>query len=275
MLTTHAIYVTSLLAALAAGGCVLAITAANRAQQPAMATQTDSAKQPVVVELFTSEGCSSCPPADALLKQLSQEQPVRGAEVIALEEHVDYWNQLGWTDPYSSRDFSARQEEYASNLRNGSVYTPQMIVDGASELVGSRRSDADAAIQREATTPKIKLALNQTSEPGKKPTMFELHVGDVPASLGTAKLELWIAVTEKGLQTSVNAGENSGETLQHADVVRTLRKVQSLHSESSATTAVNVDLKENWKLANVRVVAFLVDKTSHHIVGAASVTPRT
>jgi hypothetical protein len=272
MPTTRAIYLTSLLAALAAAGA-LAITAANRVQQPA--TQSDSPKTPVVVELFTSEGCSSCPPADALLKQLSQEQPVRGAEVIALEEHVDYWNQLGWTDPYSSRDFSARQEEYASNFRNGGVYTPQMIVDGATELVGSRRSDADAAIQREAATPKIKLTLNQTSEPGKKPVMFEAHVGDVPASLGAAKLELWIAATEKGLQTSVNAGENSGETLQHADVVRTLRKAQSLHSESNTTTTVSVDLKENWKLANVRVVAFLVDKTSHHIVGSVSVTPRT
>lgn len=269
MLTTRAIYLASLLAAAGA----LAITAANRVQQPV--SQSDSPKTPVVVELFTSEGCSSCPPADALLKQLSQQQPVRGAEVIALEEHVDYWNQLGWTDPYSSRDFSARQEEYAGNFRNGGVYTPQMIVDGATELVGSRRSDADAAIQREAATPKIKLTLNQTSEPGKKPAMFEVHVGDVPASLGAAQLELWIAVTERGLQTSVNAGENSGETLQHADVVRTLHKAQSLRGANNAATPVTVDLKENWKLANVRVVAFLVNKTSHHIVGAVSVAPRT
>src|SRR3954462_2451752 len=114
----------------------------------------ESGRTPVIVELFTSEGCSSCPPADLLLNHLQQAQPVPGVQVISLSEHVDYWNQLGWTDPFSSAGFSERQKQYANIFRGDGVFTPQMVVDGKSQLVGSDSQKALRAITEAAKAQK-------------------------------------------------------------------------------------------------------------------------
>ena len=108
----------------------------------------DGRRTPVVVELFTSEGCSSCPPADRLLARLEREQPVEGAEVVALAQHVDYWNDLGWADPFSSHEASERQGEYAEAFGKDGVYTPQMIVDGRTEFPGGQSGKAFETIRR-------------------------------------------------------------------------------------------------------------------------------
>lgn len=113
-----------------------------RAREEVQASGTGEARSPVIVELFTSEGCSSCPPADQFLAKLEAEQPIQNVEVIALEEHVDYWNNLGWTDPFSSDSATTRQYAYAGAIGNGNAYTPQMIVDGQDEFVGSRERQA-------------------------------------------------------------------------------------------------------------------------------------
>src|SRR6202030_277494 len=119
-----------------------------------------AARTSVLIELFTSEGCSSCPPADALLEKLDRSQPVRGADLIVLSEHVDYWNDIGWKDPYSSREYSERQSAYAARFGRGVVYTPQMVIDRHSELVGSDERGAIQAVENETKFAKVPLSLS-------------------------------------------------------------------------------------------------------------------
>ncbi len=237
-------------------------------------TQGGGRQQPpiVIVELFTSEGCSSCPPVDELVKKISEQQLVPGVEIVALEEHVDYWNHDGWLDPFSSNDFTARQVAYSHVLPKSGVYTPELVVDGCAEITGNRGQQLGEAIQRAALVPKanVKLAASAEKVPGK--ASFDVNVAQLPAIPKGDELELWIAVTEKGLQSAVKAGENSGETLRHAAVVRSLRKAGSIKSGSDYTNQITVKLEKNWKPENLAVVAFVVDKKSFKIVGAG-ITP--
>jgi hypothetical protein len=224
----------------------------------------------VIVELFTSEGCSSCPRADALLKELSEQQKMDGVQVVALEEHVDYWNHLGWKDPYSAAEFSQRQNDYAQVFGTDGVYTPQMVVDGQSELVGSRSLAAREAIQKAANQPKAELVLvgGANASPGKP--VFEVQIKNLEGISVRGETELWMAVTEKGLQTDVKAGENSGETLKHAAVVRSLRKIDTLRNPVGYDRQIQVALEPGWKKENIAVVVFLAEKSSHRIVGVAA-----
>src|SRR5580765_7197680 len=130
--------------------------------QPATPQSTGNvagARVPVVLELFTSEGCSSCPPADALLGKLAEQQPVPGADIIALEEHVDYWNQQGWIDPFSSTQWTQRQQDYASGLADHGVYTPELVINGRSGLVGSRQGEAYREIAQAVAQPRTEISV--------------------------------------------------------------------------------------------------------------------
>src|SRR5262249_24150999 len=132
---------------------------------------------PVLVELFTSEGCSSCPPADQLLTSLAEKQPVSGAQIVTLSEHVDYWNRLGWTDPYSSAALSKRQNDYAEQFGGDSVYTPEMVVDGASQFVGSDDYAARDAIENAIKSPKASVQLTRSNMmSSENPTDVSLQI---------------------------------------------------------------------------------------------------
>jgi hypothetical protein len=232
---------------------------------------------PVVVELFTSEGCSSCPPADALLLKLMERQRPEKASIVALEEHVDYWDQLGWRDPFSSREWTERQENYAAAFGNGNVYTPQMVVDGRLEFVGSREGEARRVIEEQARKPKASVSVTPAnSSDGKE--RFSVHVGKLTDSRPDDTPEVWLAITETGLHSEVTRGENAGEDVHHAAVVRALRKIGIANAkdpETSFTGEASLAFDRSWKRDNLRAVVFVQEKNGHQIVGAAEtkITP--
>lgn len=221
------------------------------------------ARVPVVVELFTSEGCSSCPSADATLRELESSQPVAGAEVIALGQHVDYWNRLGWKDPFSDPAYTARQGQYAAQFGSGS-YTPQAVVQGRTELVGSRRADLVAAIGRAAHAPQAKVSL--AGGLGGQP--LQVRVASLPAGTGPAQVLLFI--TESGLATQVGGGENAGALLRHATVVRSLRPLGTAAPGATFEASPSPALAAGWNPAHLRAVVVVQAERTRQVVGVAA-----
>lgn len=215
-------------------------------------------KTPVIVELFTSEGCSSCPPADAVLAELESKQPVANAQIIALGEHVDYWNYLGWSDPFSAATFSERQQEYSRSLR-ANVYTPQMIVDGQTEFIGSNLQAATEAIAKAARAPKANVSITRLG-----PDQIKVTATEIPKTPAGDKLAIVLALTETKLSTNVARGENAGRKLNHVTVVRNLRVIGS-----APMAEAKLAFEKNWQRENLRIVAFLQEQISRRIVGAA------
>ncbi len=177
-------------------------------------SESGIARTPVVVELFTSQGCSSCPPADKLLRALA-DQPIDGVEIIPLSWHVDYWNRLGWTDPYSSETATARQQAYARDLSARGLYTPQMVVDGRAEFVGSDRSRAHGVIKNAGNQKKypLELTLEKTGEIVSVKASADIGVD-------TTAWNVLAILAENEISTDVKRGENSGRELHHTAVVR-------------------------------------------------------
>ena len=233
----------------------------------------DASRTPVLVELFTSEGCSSCPPADQLLILLDTQQFVAGALVIPLSEHVEYWNGLGWRDPFSAPMFTQRQQEYAEVLTDGLLYTPQMVVDGQTELIGSQRDIAHQAIARAAVAPKAAIALALTGGDGRRAVSVEVTISGVARLGARGDADLWLALTEEGLATDVRRGENANRRLPHAAVVRRLEKIETLPmpAPDRFTAVAQVALDPDWHDGSLRLVAFLQERESRRVLGVTQI----
>src|SRR5215475_8964648 len=218
-------------------------------------------RPPVLVELFTSEGCSSCPPADAALAALARDPTFQAAEVIPLELHVDYWNNLGWADPFSAPEFTARQEEYARALGGDGLYTPQIVIDGWLSGVAAPGA-IKKGVQKAAAKGKARLeVLVSTAKPG-----LDVVVRP-PAGLAG---RLLVALSEDRLSSKVERGENRGLTLNHAPVARLLVDEGAVSSEHH----VRLGLSSGWKRDQLRVVAFVQDPSGRVVaVGTAAVPP--
>jgi hypothetical protein len=229
-------------------------------------TAAPDAKPAVVAELFTSEGCSSCPPADALLAELDRRETFAGVPVIVLSEHVDYWNHDGWRDPFSSEQWTQRQNDYNMRFRLDSVYTPQMVIDGAQQLNGSNGSQVAHAIETAAAQPgKLQIAISDTSWNND---VLHATVSVPDLSPQTAKGATLYAVLADDEDTSnVARGENSGRTLKHVAVVRMMQKVSSLHGPYSGP--VKIRLPRGVTRSKMRLVVFVQKGQNGQIYGAA------
>lgn len=213
----------------------------------------------VLVELFTSEGCLSCPPADVNLARIEKEQSFADAEVVTLSLHVDYWNSLGWKDEYSSAVFSRRQQLYSQALKLDSNYTPQMIVDGRTEFVGSNEEKTGKAIRDAAKNPKANVEITRDAD------NLEIKLSDLPAHENAT---VFLAVTEDNLASNVRRGENSGKRLAHTSVVRELTSLGMLAAEQkTAEIKTNLQIQPHWKRENLKFVVFVQENASRKIFG--------
>lgn len=235
-------------------------------------TKTDG-KRAVLVELFTSEGCSSCPPADELLAELDRTQPIAGAEIIVLSEHVDYWNRLGWVDPFSSPAFSDRQSRYGDAFGSDRIYTPQMIVDGQAEFVGSQSARARSAIASAANKPKaaVRVELARSTDAAGARIPLSIRIENLPNTTSNDTAEVLLALTESGLASRVSRGENAGRRLGHTAVVRKLDVIGTVDpGKSSFNTEAVVQIKDQWNRSHVRAVVFVQERKSRRVLGAAA-----
>ncbi|MGI9071838.1 MAG: DUF1223 domain-containing protein [Bryobacteraceae bacterium] len=222
----------------------------------------------VLVELFTSEGCSSCPSADSVLEALDRSQPESGVETVVLSEHVDYWNHTGWSDPYSSRRYSERQQVYAGRFRVESVYTPQMVVDGSTEFVGSDARRARASIQQAAQSQKVAVRLIPLERHSVETLRVEVRADALPAPLNAIEADVYLALAENEATSQVRGGENGGRRLHHVAVLRSLKLLGRISPGATFMKEVPIGLDNQTSPSQLRLVAFVQERGQGRVLGA-------
>jgi hypothetical protein len=237
---------------------------------PAPGSNQASNPVPVVVELFTSEGCSSCVPADELLAQIDRGGVAgwRGAEVIAMGEHVDYWDSAQWRDRFSSALFSSRQQDYGIAFQEQNVFTPQVVVNGQTQCVGSDMNCIRRAVIEAVRAPRAEVSLHVRS--GDTAAVSVQHL---PAGANGA--DILLGITESDLHTNISGGENRGRGAAHAAVVRSLTTLGRLEPKKSGgyTADIKLNLNQRWNRQNVKLVLLVQDRTTRRILGAAVARP--
>ncbi|TKC59112.1 DUF1223 domain-containing protein [Pedobacter hiemivivus] len=210
-----------------------------------------------VLELFTSEGCSSCPPADDLMARLQQE--AAGKAIYLLAYHVDYWDRQGWKDTFSNAAYSERQRQYGEWLNKPQIYTPQVIVNGKAEFIGSEESTARHAIAKQLNThSSVELSIQAKQENNHLNVLYKV----VGAPKGSA---LVIAVVQKTAHSKVTRGENAGRSLAHVQIVRKLQ-IQSLNSKGMGT--VSVALPQDFDTQNFEILGMVQNINTGEILRA-------
>jgi len=246
---------------LSAVGC-LTQQAEGQKSGPATITAAPQVRVPVVVELFTSEGCSSCPPADRAIKFLAEQQPVPNAEIIPLGFHVDYWDGPEWKDKFSSPAFSRRQQLYVSRFGLDSSYTPEMVVDGKAEFIGSDTGKAVKKISEAANEQKGKVTLALDGD------VLSVSVSQLPEHHPAT---VFLAVTESDIISAVKGGENDGQTINHSAVVRNLSTLGLIEKDSNSfETKGTIPSVADLKRENSHFVVFVQDNTSRKILAAGT-----
>jgi hypothetical protein len=231
--------------------------------------ETASAQlHPVLLELFTSEGCSSCPPADGLLQKLDLHQPIPGAQLIVLSEHVDYWDHDGWKDPNSSAELTQRQDSYEGKLGEKTPYTPQMIADGTTIVKMTSPDLVKQALEKAASTPKISVRIGDVTVDAGNPAVLRAHI-ETDANVENHNADVYVVAALDHVESQVLKGENGGKHLTHVAVAQEFKKIGKIEKGKTFSQEVELKLKPGTDPKNVRVIAFIQEPGPGKLLGVA------
>ena len=222
-----------------------------------------SAKTPVLVELFTSQGCPTCPAADKILADLETSQPIADAEIIALAWHVDYWDSFGWKDEFASPVFSQRQVAYSRALNINGTYTPQMFVDGTTHFIGTKLDKATKAITQATKNSKSEINLSLDKD------KIKISIPNLPKH---EKATVFVAFTQNNLSRKIGRGNNAGKTILHSSVVRDLRSVGSIEPQKqNFEIETFLQFQPEWNKENLNLIVFVQENVSRKILAISRI----
>jgi len=250
------------------GLCVLLITACIATAAPTHNVDTTNSRTPILVELFTSEGCSSCPSADEWLQHIDAAQPVPGAQIIVLSEHVDYWDHEGWKDPYSLTPSTERQNGYVRAFGLCTAYTPQAIVNGKSELRLSEPQQIRQVFVKESSSVRVPVSISALSVDRSVPAFLRTHV-EVNGQEMKRTVDIFAAVALDHAKSQVAHGENGGKLLTHVAVVQQFVKIGKLQKGRIFSEDVQIRLPPNMDSQKLRLIVFVQEPELGKVLGAA------